>query len=415
LGPLLFLIFINDITYVIRRCKIRLFADDTCLYIEVDDSEEAAEALNEDLDKIQTWADRWLVNFSPPKTEDMLITNKRNRPHPVLKLGGEDIKQVTSHKHLGVHLTKDLSWKLHAEETAKKANKCLGIIRPLKHRLDRHSLETLYTSFVRPVIEYADVVWDVPADNRHTLKVLDKVQKEAAKLVSGATARCSTEELHTELAWEPLAKRRKLHRASMMHKVENGLAPPYLQDLMPNHVQARTRYNLRNTEDLDVPRARLSAYSNSFFPAATRQWNKLTRKTKQSPTPNSFKRNYLKELPRPNRNTLYYQGSRANQIIFAKLRLGCSNLNHDLHSKLHVRDSPMCLCNTTIPETAQHFFFKCPRYARIRQTLRAGITTIDPASYNLPSILHGNQALDDKTNARLLKVAHQYVSSSKRF
>jgi hypothetical protein len=415
LGPLLFLIFINDITYVIRHCKIRLFADDTCLYIEVDDPEEAAQALNADLSNIQTWADRWLITFSPPKTEDMLITNKRDRQHPEVKLNDEVIKQVTSHKHLGVHLTKDLSWTKHAEETAKKANKCLGVIRPLKHRLDRRSLETLYTSFVRPVIEYADVVWDVPADNRHTLKNLDKVQKEAAKIVSGATSRCSTADLHAELGWEPLATRRKLHRASMMHKVENGLAPTYLQDLIPDRVQARTRYNLRNTENRDVPLARISAYSNSFFPAGTRVWNELDRATKHSPTPNSFKRNYLNQNPRPRQNQLYYRGTRANQVTFAKLRLGCSSLNYDLHSKLHVRDSPLCLCNMSLPETAEHFFFKCPKYARIRQTLKAGITTIDPASYNLESILHGNQSLDKNQNNRILKVAHQFVQSSNRF
>jgi hypothetical protein len=345
----------------------------------------------------------------------MLISNKRPRPHPDLALGGEPIKKVNSHKHLGVHLTKDLSWNLHAEETAKKANKCLGIIRPLKHRLDRKSLETLYTSYVRPVIEYADVIWDVPADNRHTLKILDKVQKEAAKIVSGATSRCTTEELHTELGWEPLAKRRKLHRASMMQKIEHGVAPNYLQDLIPNRVQARTRYSLRNTENRDVPLARISSYSNSFFPSATRQWNELNRETKVSPTPHSFKRNYLKQHPRPKKNPLYSRGTRANQIIFAKLRLGCSSLNQDLHAKLHILGSPLCLCPMAVPETAKHYFFECPRYTNIRQTLRAGILTIDPQCYNLESILYGNQALDDKLNIRLLKVAHKFVQSSKRF
>jgi hypothetical protein len=415
LGPLLFLIFINDITYVIRHCKIRLFADDTCLYIEVDDPDTAADAINNDLESIQNWADRWLITFSPPKTEDMIITNKRPRPHPDLKLNGETIVKVSSHKHLGVHLTNDLSWNLHAEKTAQKANKCLGVIRPLKHRLDRRSLESLYISYVRPVIEYADVVWDVPADNRHTLDILNKVQKEAAKVVSGATSRCSTEDLNSELGWEPLASRRKLHRANMMHKVEHGLSPIYLQDLMPDRVQARTRYNLRNTQDRDVPLARISTYSNSFFPAATRQWNELTTQTKQSPTPNSFKRNYLKEHPRPKRNPLYYQGTRKNQVIFAKLRLGCSPLNHDLHTKLHVKDSPLCSCNMSCAETVEHYFLNCPKYTRICQILRAGIMTISNQCYNIQSILHGNPALDEEMNSRLLKTVHKFVESSKRF
>jgi hypothetical protein len=415
LGPLLFLIFINDITHVIRHCKIRLFADDTCLYIEVEDPEEAALALNNDLTNIQNWADRWLITFSPPKTEDLTISNKRPRHHPDLSLGGEPIKKVSSHKHLGVHLTSDLSWKKHAEETSKKASRTLGVIRPLKNRLDRRSLETLYTSYVRPVIEYADAVWDVPGDNRHTLKTLDKVQKEAAKIVSGATARCTTDDLHAELGWERLSKRRRFHRASMLHKIEHGLAPNYLQDLMPDRVQARTRYNLRNTQDRDIPLARISSYSNSFFPAATRHWNELKATTKRSPTSNSFKRNYLKEHPRPNQNPLFYRGTRKNQTIFAKLRLGCSPLHNDLHANLHVRDSPLCGCHLSVPETAKHFFFECPRYTRIRQMLRAGITTIDPQSFNLESILYGNPDLEEELNTRILKVAQKFVESSHRF
>jgi hypothetical protein len=414
LGPLLFLIFINDLTYVIRHCKIRLFADDTCLYIEVDDPEQAADALNSDLANIQTWADRWLITFSPPKTEDMIISNKRPRPHPTVELGGEVINQVTSHKHLGVHLTKDLSWNTHAQETAKKANKCLGVIRPLKHRLDRRSLETLYTSFVRPIIEYADAVWDVPDDSRHTLDVLDKVQKEAAKVVSGATARCTTDELHTELGWEPLAARRRLHRASLLHKIDHGMAPTYLQDLMPDTVQSRTRYNLRNVENRDVPLARISSYSNSFFPAATRTWNVLSAQTKQSPKPNSFKRNYLRENPRPKQNKLYYLGSRSNQIIHAKLRLGCSPLNHDLHTKLHVRENPHCTCDHATSETAEHYFFGCPKYTVIREILRTEVNAIDNHSYNIQSLLYGNPVLTDQQNLDLLTSVHRYISMSKR-
>jgi hypothetical protein len=196
LGQLLFFIFINDITHVIKHCKIRLFANDTCLYIEVDEPDEPAAALNDNLVKIQEWANKWLLTFSPPKTEDLLITNKKDRPHPELRLDRQQTEKVDTHKHLDVHLTSDLTWTKHAEETAKKANKIPGIIRPLKHKLDKRSLKTLYTNFDRPVLEYADEFWDVPADNRHTLKVLDKVQKEATKVVTGATALCTTNALN---------------------------------------------------------------------------------------------------------------------------------------------------------------------------------------------------------------------------
>ena len=69
LGPLLFLIFINDITYCVRHCQIRLFADDTSLFIEVDNRQDAALKIDEDLEAISQWAKKWLVQFSPPKTD----------------------------------------------------------------------------------------------------------------------------------------------------------------------------------------------------------------------------------------------------------------------------------------------------------------------------------------------------------
>jgi hypothetical protein len=114
LGPLLFLIFINDITTVINNCKIRLFADDTCLFIEVDERESAADAINEDLEKLNQWSKKWHVDFSPPKTKELLISRTREEgDHPQLFLDQVAIERVTEHKHLGLTISKDLSWKKH--------------------------------------------------------------------------------------------------------------------------------------------------------------------------------------------------------------------------------------------------------------------------------------------------------------
>ena len=69
LGPLLFLIFINDITEVVRFTQIRLFADDTCLFLTVDNRQQAQELIDADLQAIYTWSNKWLVKFSVPKTK----------------------------------------------------------------------------------------------------------------------------------------------------------------------------------------------------------------------------------------------------------------------------------------------------------------------------------------------------------
>ena len=101
LGPLLFLVYINDIVDEINS-NIRLFADDTSLYIIVENPIEAAIQLNADLENVHQWASRWLVTFNPTKTESLLFTRKHNRPyHPPVSMNNNVITEVTDHKHLG--------------------------------------------------------------------------------------------------------------------------------------------------------------------------------------------------------------------------------------------------------------------------------------------------------------------------
>ena len=180
------------------------------------------------------------------------------------------------------------------------------------------------------------------------------MQNDDARLITGATARCGTEILYQEVGWEHLSDRRKFHRASTMYKVLNGLVPVYLQDLIPDRVQARTRYNLRNRNQRQVPLARLESYSQSFFPAATRTWNQLLEGTKTSPSVNSFKHHYLKEFPRPIPNPLFYRGQRIPAVHHARMCISCSGLNSHLHHELHVVDSPVCTCPLAEDETAEH-------------------------------------------------------------
>ena len=100
LGPLLFILYINDIVHEIHS-NIRLFADDTSLYIIVDFPDSAAQILNLDLDRISKWAKDWLVSYNPEKTESLLFTRKINRViHPTLYLSDVPIKEVSAHKHL---------------------------------------------------------------------------------------------------------------------------------------------------------------------------------------------------------------------------------------------------------------------------------------------------------------------------
>ena len=96
-----------------------------------------------------------------------------------------EIPSVTSHEHLGCFLSNDGSWNIHVGKSIEKAWKRIGIMRHLKPRLDRLSLQIIYFSFTRPILEYGNVVWD---NFSQDLKdQLDKIQNEAARIVTGCT------------------------------------------------------------------------------------------------------------------------------------------------------------------------------------------------------------------------------------
>ena len=156
----MFLLYINDILQDIGS-NIPLFTDDTSLFIIVDDPVTAAGCINTDLVRISKWASTWLVTFNPSKTETLLISRKPNRPvHPSLFMDTHQISEVDSHKHLGLYFSHDCTWHQYINNITVKACARINIMRKLKFKLDRKSLETIYTAFIRPLIEYVDIIWD---------------------------------------------------------------------------------------------------------------------------------------------------------------------------------------------------------------------------------------------------------------
>ena len=182
LGPLL---FINDFVRDIGS-NIRLFADDTRLFIIVENPDTAIELLNQDLEEIMTWAKTWLVFCNPKKTESLLISRKLNKPvHPPLFTDNQVITEVESHNHLGVFFSNDCSWHTHIDYIKEKAWSRINVMRRLKFFLDIKSVETIYLTFIRPVLEYVDVVWGNCTN--YEKQELDKMQVEAARTVTGAS------------------------------------------------------------------------------------------------------------------------------------------------------------------------------------------------------------------------------------
>ena len=406
LGPLLFLIYINDIVTDIHS-NIRLFADDTSLFIIVENPLTAANLLNSDLDKISRWAATWLVTFNPSKSESLLISRKINwQNHPPLFMQNVQIEEVDFHKHLGIYFTNDCSWHQHIDYIKDKAWCRINIMRKLKFKLDRKSLETIYLVFIRPLLEYGDIIWD--NCSQYEKNELDKIQNEAARIATGATRLVSLNNLYREVCWESLHKRRQDHKLTLFYKMLNNLAPIYLSSLIPQQVSHISQYNLRNSGDIQTIRAKTNQFYNSFLPSTLREWNNLPSEARQCTTLNSFK-HFLKK-DKSSVPNYYYHGNRKAQILHARLSTGCSSLNLDLFYK-NITDSPLCLCGSV--EDPQHFFFHCRFYQAHRNILLNAITGYYTPSLRL--LLYGDPSLSQEINRDIFDHVHKFIIDTKRF
>ena len=405
LGPLLFLIYINDIVSDIKS-NIRLFADDTSLYLIVEDPEIAADLMNSDLDKIHQWAKSWLVNFNPNKTEQLIISRKAVPPvHPKLEMNNVEIQKVNCHKHLGLIINKTCSWYEHILDITSKAWKRINILRSLMYKLDRKTLETVYLSFIRPTLEYGDIVWDNCSKTEK--EEIENVQYEAARIVTGATRSCSKSKLLEETGWDSLEHRRSKHRLITFFKMVNKEVPPYLKNLVPPRVHQVSQRQLRSSSNFQTPSARTNLYQNSFIPKTSKDWNSLPTHVTSNPSLQEFKR-YLDKDKVKVPQYFHYLEDRRCQILHTRLRLGCSSLNADLF-KNHLSETDMCICGK--PETAEHYFLECNKYV----TARAETIQLIHHQINIDIILKGCPLYDNISNEEIFLQVHNFIKKSNRF
>ena len=166
IGPLLFLIYINDLeTNIISNVKF--FADDTMLFSIVKDPVISANILNHDLEMIYQWAHQWKMEFNPDPTkqatEVLFSCRKVCQNHPQLIFNGTAIVKVNEHKHLGLILQQGLSFEKHLNEKIIKAKKNIGILKHLSKFLPLRTLDQMYKSLVRPHLDYCDFIYHIPS------------------------------------------------------------------------------------------------------------------------------------------------------------------------------------------------------------------------------------------------------------
>ena len=406
LGPLLFIMFINNI---VIHSNIRLFTDDTSLYIIVDFLDSAAQILNLDLERIYEWAVQWLVRFNPNKTESLLFSRKLNiQHHPTLFFNEVSIQEVVSHKHLGVYLSQRCDWHNHIDFIKERAWSRMNLLRMIKFTIDRKSLETIYFTYICSLLEYADIIVD--NCSQQECNEIEKIQLEAGRIVTGSTKLVEINKLYKELGWLKLSERRDLHKLFLFFKMDHGLAPLYLSNLLPPHVEDVTSYRLRNAGNYVGIHANTRTYADSFLPSTIQAWNNLPDSIRSADTLATFKHLLTQDTPKVPK--YYFCGDRFFQVLHTRLRTECSSLNQHLH-KRNLVGNPYCICGEV--ESNTHYLWPGPRYTLMRDEMVTSISQITNLTITTDVLLFGTDEVSDEVNTTIFEAVQKFIKTSKRF
>ena len=158
LGPILFLIYINDLPDQIVS-QVRLFADDTAVYLTMEGG-DSHKVLQNDIDSLSIWESRWDMEFNPSKCQVVRVTSSRRPVNTLYSLHGQVLEVVTSARYLGVDISSGLSWNSHIDRITVKANRTLGFLKRNIKTKQSKVREMAYNTLVRPQLEYASPIWD---------------------------------------------------------------------------------------------------------------------------------------------------------------------------------------------------------------------------------------------------------------
>ena len=295
LGPLLFLMYINDLPNCLRDAAPRMFADDTNITLSAKTVADLKLAVTSELNNLTCWLRANRLSLNVAKTELMII-GSRQRLHSQcdeidICIDEKMIKRVDHTKSLGLTIDAQLSWSKHVEEICKKASSAIGGLKRVRPFISKDLTVQIYNALILPYFDYCSPVWDCMSG--YLSDKLQKLQNRAARVITKLPFDTSSNLLLAKLKWEKLSLRRKKQKALIMYKTLNELAPEYLQCLFTQrHVND---YNLRNLEGkLSLPKPNTNYLKRSFCYSGACLWNNLPQDLKSVGSIGQFKRGIKK-------------------------------------------------------------------------------------------------------------------------
>ena len=286
LGPVLFLIYINDLNQVSDILHTIMFADDTNLFLSGSKISEIERKLNNELSLLTEWFSANRLSLNIKKTSYIVFCNRKNIDANIL-LANTRIGKVNDTKFLGVIISSNLSWNKHIDVIINKMSKTIGIIAKVRHLL-LGSARTLYMTLVEPYINYCNIVWAQPDSTCHLNKIL-KIQKKYCRIITFSDFRAHSEPLFKQLNILTVYKIYKYQLSLFMYKQSYKLLPPSHTYSFITNSSIHDHYT-RQCNQIHIGHCRTSKRQMTVLFQGPKLWNSLPITIKSCPSINVFRR-----------------------------------------------------------------------------------------------------------------------------
>lgn len=291
LGPLLFLIYINDMEEITKELKVRLYADDTVIYLTHRDVQVATSVVQKALTDVYEWCCSNKLTINIKKTKVMLFSTSQGIKRTNLKeilLEGIIIEEVSHYNYLGIALDNRLTFDLHCKNMYKNAQHKVYILSKIRKFLNTDQSLIIYRSKVLPYMDYGDIL--IHDTNTALLNKLQRLQNRALKIVFKLPARTSTSDLHWKAKVPFLHYRRIAHIRNFMYKRTHS---DTFQHLATN---IRTNTRLMDAPACKVFKVNLNTFKRSVLHKGAREWNQLPIQERDAVSYDAFKNRQKKWL-----------------------------------------------------------------------------------------------------------------------
>lgn len=303
LGPLLFILYSADVINTISHCRYHMYADDIQVYISFPPNEthEAVEKLNEDLNNIASWSDSNCLVLNPTKTKYMILGSKNQiqkicNKNPMVRVQGEDIERVTEARNLGVVMDESLRFEKHILNTVRNCFYRLKVLYRIRPYIKTEVRIRLCESLVLSKLNYADIVTG-PRLLTRTKNLIQKVQNACARYCFEIPPHTHVTPFLNNAGIMKMEFRRQLHFATLLFGVVKFKVPQYLFHKLQWASDVHTTHNTRAASYLILmPRHTSAAFRGSFKYNATKCWNNLPPPLRNLNTIICFKFKYKKLL-----------------------------------------------------------------------------------------------------------------------